>query len=112
MDKNVIHGQVSRFDPRPFPGLPRIVRLIATLCLIATSGTVFSQTGDSQSPLFATDDILEIRLSGDIRSLMDERTPDSEYYPITLSYQEQGNSYRVPIKVKTRGHFRLDRANC
>ncbi|HMG93961.1 MAG TPA: hypothetical protein VK589_28070 [Chryseolinea sp.] len=113
MYKNAIDHQVCRFEPQPSLGLSMVLRITAmAFCLIASSGSVFSQSGIPQSPLFATDDILEIRLSGDIKSLMDERTADSKYYPITLSYKDNGNSRQVPVKVKTRGHFRLDRANC
>jgi hypothetical protein len=113
MNKNATYDQVCQFESRPFSGLRMIARLLATAFgLIAGSGTVFSQTDIPSSPLFADDDILEIHLSGDIKSMMDERTSDSKYYPITLGYQEKGNSYQVPVKVKTRGHFRLDRANC
>jgi hypothetical protein len=113
MDKDVIHDPVRQFKPQPFLALAMILRPITiAFCLIATSGSVFSQTDIPQSPLFASDDILEIRLSGDIKSLMEERTPNSNYYPVTLSYHDKGNAYQVPMKVKTRGHFRLNRENC
>jgi hypothetical protein len=31
---------------------------------------------------------------------------------MSLSYQDQGKDHKVPVKVRTRGHFRLDAANC
>ena len=74
MDKNAVHDQAPQFNPRSFPGLSIMVRVVgAVFCFFASWGPVFSQTDIPQSPLFATDEILEIRLSGDIRSLMDDR---------------------------------------
>ncbi|HEY5919439.1 MAG TPA: hypothetical protein VIU13_18600 [Chryseolinea sp.] len=112
MYKNSVHDQAPQFRSRAFSGRSLMIRVAGTVFWFVLCGPVFSQTDTPQSPLFATEDILEIRLSGNVRSLMDERTPDSKYYPLTLSYQDNGNSFKVPVKVKTRGHFRLDRANC
>lgn len=113
MDKNAVHDQALQFKPRSYWGLSLLIRVSGTIfCLFTAFEQVFSQTETPQSPLFAADDVMEIRLSGDIRSLMDDRTEDSRYHPLTLSYDYNGNSYKVSVRVKTRGHFRLDRANC
>ena len=113
MNNYAVGVQAPQFNPRSFSGLSIMMRVTgAVFCFFASWGAVFSQTDIPQSPLFATDDILEIRLSGDVRSLMDDRATDSKYHPLTLSYQDGGNSYKVAVRVKTRGHFRRDRANC
>lgn len=83
---------------------------LAFVLLFWTSGN--AQLNNSESELFSSDEILEIKLSGSIRELMNDRSDDSEYYPVTLSYQEKGSLVSVPIKVKTRGHFRLSKGNC
>lgn len=93
---------------------PRIGIRCACVLLIfpLTYNAAFSQTNNPQSPLFASDEILEIRLSGDTRALLNDRKQDAPYYPVTLSFLDQGKGYKVPLKVRTRGHFRLDPANC
>jgi len=84
------------------------MRLVASVIFFL----IFFNRIYAQDLLFDSDEILEIRLSGNTRSLMNERTKDAPYYPITLSYQDHGKDYQVPLKVRTRGHFRLDAANC
>ena len=72
-----------------------------------------AQSGDTaENLLFSTDEVLEIRLSGDLRKLMNDRDDDSQYHPITFSYPENGSLVSIPIKAKTRGHFRLAKENC
>lgn len=64
------------------------------------------------APLFESDDVLEIKLKGDIRKLFSDRKEDSEYHPIVFSYEENNERYSINIRVKTRGHFRKMRENC
>jgi hypothetical protein len=85
---------------------------VAVVFSFIISSPGFSQKETGQSPLFATDDVLEIRLSGDIRQLMDDRSKDAPYHPITLRYQDKGKEIAISAKVRTRGHFRLSRENC
>src|SRR6185369_9285461 len=86
---------------------------VAAVCFfLACYNAGYSQTGVPQSPLFATDEIIEIRLSGDTRSLMNDRTKDAPYYPLSISFMDQGKGFKVPLKARTRGHFRLDPMNC
>ena len=93
--------------------LSRVNRYVSVLVFfLALSTTVYSQADVPENPLFASDEILEIHLSGDVRSLMLDRTNDAPYYPMTLTYQDQGQDHKVPLKVRTRGHFRLDAMNC
>lgn len=84
----------------------------AVLIVLFASLVGFCQTNSAPNPLFASDDVLQIRLSGEVRSMMDERTEDAPYYPVTLSYSDQGIDKKVSLKVRTRGHFRLSRENC
>lgn len=74
--------------------------------------SAFSQTDLPASPLFASDEVLEIRLSGDTRSMMEQRVSDAPYYPFTLRYKTDGSETKINVKVRTRGHFRLSRENC
>ena len=66
-----------------------------------------------QKGLFDSDEILNITLKGNIRQLLNDRTDKAEYYPLTLTYTNgDSNEISIPIKAKTRGHFRRLEGNC
>jgi hypothetical protein len=75
-----------------------------------------SQENSSISPgstmLFTSEEILHIKLKGDIRTLFNDRKDDPKYHPIVFSYEEKQEWHTVNIRVKTRGHFRKMRENC
>jgi len=81
-----------------------------------------SQTGSSSSAvqsvglkkgLFETDEVLHIKISGNIREVMNDRGENPQYHPFTLSWSGADSSeISMPVRIKTRGHFRKDRANC
>ncbi|HYK46025.1 MAG TPA: hypothetical protein VEV83_12690 [Parafilimonas sp.] len=63
--------------------------------------------------LFDNDSILTIRLSGNIRELMNDRADVSQLHPLVLSYRaEDGTEVPVSIQAKTRGHFRKTMGDC
>ena len=63
--------------------------------------------------LFETDEILPIVLYGDIRSLLNDRSDNPAYHPITLEYGTTNNQQvRLTVSMKTRGHFRKLKENC
>jgi hypothetical protein len=67
----------------------------------------------SQTQLFESDDLLEITLSGNITELFKDRANDSPYHELSLSYKGSDNiTVTIPIKVKTRGHFRKQKGVC
>lgn len=69
--------------------------------------------GHAQSPLFASEDILELELAGDTRSLFNDRIGEATYFRMQISYPDSsGTKVTLPLKVKTRGNFRRDRNNC
>ena len=63
--------------------------------------------------LFETDEVLNITLSGNLRELLNDRSENSEYHPLQLLYSgADSNIISIPVKIKTRGHFRKLRTNC
>ena len=63
--------------------------------------------------LFESDEILSFSLKGDIRGLLNDRGETPTYHPITLSYKNKDSSeVNIPVRMKTRGHFRKLKANC
>ncbi len=63
--------------------------------------------------LFDTDELLQIRLTGEIGLLISDLEEDPDEYPALLSYtDENGQDIAIPIEVRTRGNFRRDPDNC
>jgi hypothetical protein len=67
----------------------------------------------SGKDLFDSDEMLSFTLKGNIRDLLNDRGDKPSYHPITLSYRNKDSSeVNIPVKIKTRGHFRKLKANC
>jgi hypothetical protein len=65
------------------------------------------------SNLFEEEELIEITLSGSISELMKDRGNDPQYHPLTLTYKNSKlETIAIPLKVKTRGHFRKLKSNC
>ena len=62
--------------------------------------------------LFESEEVLEITLTGKIRELINDRFENSPYRPIVLRHKTDTGLIAIPIKVKTRGHFRKLKGNC
>jgi len=63
--------------------------------------------------LFTTDDVLEIRLSGDIRELLNDISDKPQLHHLRLSYRQKDSSViSIPVDAKTRGNFRRLSGNC
>ncbi len=74
---------------------------------------VNAQTSEHSSGLFDSDQVLSIRLSGNIKELVNDRSNDMQYHNLTLSYKASDSSLvSFPIKIKTRGNFRRTQGNC
>ena len=67
----------------------------------------------AEKKLFEADEVLNITLGGDMRSLLNDRTGTPKNYPLVLSYsKEDSKEITIPVTVKTRGHFRRLKQNC
>lgn len=73
---------------------------------------LFSIVSNAQNKsLFEDEEILPISLSGEMKDLLKDQSPEPKYYPIELSYG--GNFTKtLPVNVKTRGNFRRLLGNC
>jgi hypothetical protein len=81
-------------------------------CQTTAISTSKPDSSDTRKNLFDENEILEITLKGKIHKLLDDRSGEAKYYPATLSYQGGDSAISTQIKIKTRGHFRRDKANC
>ncbi len=62
--------------------------------------------------LFDSDDLLTIKLTGNVRDAFADRSAKPKYYTFSLYYQSDGADTRTPVRIRTRGHFRRIKSNC
>lgn len=63
--------------------------------------------------LFKDEKILNIKISGELRNLFNDRADQSKYHPVVLSYKGADSSeIKIPLKARTRGHFRKSMGDC
>src|SRR6185436_20423697 len=90
-------------------GLPSIL-VFTRLAL----GQAPSEPAKSGAGLFDSDQILEIRVTTDLKTLMDDRDSlKATDHPGTLSYVDaSGQKLSLDVQLKTRGHWRRQKKNC
>ena len=81
--------------------------LLFLLCFFLLS-TMLGQS----SNLFDADEVLALNLRGDLKTVFKDRGEDPQYHPATLQYKADLQTITIPIKIKTRGHFRKMSSNC
>lgn len=103
--------------------IPRPRLLIVLLCIflpqLGLSQTpvdtmiISTDTSATNSPLFETEEILDLVIRGDVKSLLRDRAEESTYHELELITQDAQSEKLVhPLKIRTRGNFRKKRANC
>jgi len=73
---------------------------------------ISSGADDLPTPIFKSDEPLFLTLSMDIKTVIRDRE-EKESHPAEIHYTDQeGKEIKLPVKIKVRGNFRKDRANC
>lgn len=62
--------------------------------------------------LFATDSILDLKISGDLKPLMNDRGETPADHTETLYWSEGGTEHSLSVLMRTRGHFRKTMGEC
>lgn len=62
--------------------------------------------------LFDSDEIIDIRLEGDINTLMRDRDEDPSYHLMKLHVQNLDSKETLDLRVRVRGNFRRLKENC
>lgn len=92
--------------------------VVAGICLLPNNQPIkvkkeLPAIQQTSRDVFTNDEILEIKLSGPLRELFDDRREVPSYYPVEISYRENDSSeVKIPIRARTRGHFRRIKGNC
>lgn len=67
----------------------------------------------SPDELFNSDEVLQIILKGNVRTLINDRTNKPKDFPFVLSFFDKDSIEKnIPVNLKTRGHFRRMKENC
>ena len=81
-------------------------------CAVGLSFSAWSQSG-LEKKLFETDEVFEITLGGDIRSVLRDRAGTPKKHPATISYLQSENKVKsLAVQLQARGNFRRKRENC
>ncbi len=63
--------------------------------------------------LFDSDELLNIKLTGNVRDALNDRSSKPKYQSFSLYYPSaDGSEARTSVRARTRGHFRKDKSNC
>ena len=88
----------------------RVILLVLAISIFVPIG------GSAQEvvpPLFASNEILELRIEANFNKIHKERKAKSKAYPATLRMVDaDGTEQELGLKIKTRGIFRLKRSTC
>lgn len=95
---------------------------IALCCVLLQPRNLIISETKSEKPfvlptppagLFESEEILEIKIAGNVRGLFNDRGDAAPYRPMVLSYKgADSNEVTINIRAKTRGNFRRKKENC
>ncbi len=95
-----------------------IVPVLAALLLLTAPHTIVAQSAPAAparaSALFESNDVLEVTLRADLRTLFRDRDSTRRVeHPATIVVTDgSGAAMSVPLTLRTRGHFRRQSSNC
>ncbi|MGI9545282.1 MAG: hypothetical protein ACR2MX_18610 [Cyclobacteriaceae bacterium] len=87
-------------------------RILQHVFLFLACFYTWSAAYSQSSRLFDSDEVLELSLRGNLKTAFKDRGDDPQYHKVTLSYQEDGTTMDIPLKIRTRGHFRKLMGGC
>ncbi|MFI5185325.1 MAG: hypothetical protein ACHQF0_01225 [Chitinophagales bacterium] len=66
----------------------------------------------SPRDFFDNDGVLSIKLSGNLRELINDRGENPKYHSLIFSYKADRTEVSFAVEARTRGHFRKEAGNC
>lgn len=62
--------------------------------------------------IFQSDDPIPVTIRTDMSLILGHQEDEEKYQPAEIIYNEGGTSHTLEMKIRVRGHFRKDTANC
>jgi len=87
-------------------------RTAAILALVPLALTAHAQNSKDHDPLFADDEILEVRLEGPFKMLQKERPDEVEAAGTFRFSTADGVAMELDVNIRTRGNFRRNNKVC
>jgi hypothetical protein len=85
---------------------------LATIALFLAVSAMAADEPRSPDPLFLDTEVLEVRLTAPINTLLAKRPVDEELPGSFEFVNEAGDAVKLDVKIRTRGRFRRDEDNC
>ncbi len=85
-----------------------IRQLFAIIIALFIWDSSYAQAGQ----LFDSEEIMEFTINTNVRKLFRDRGKVSTYFDAALKYENEQENSDIPIRIKTRGHFRKQTSNC
>jgi len=83
------------------------------ICILFSNNLSAQKHNKAVSTLFTSDDVLHLKLYANYKSVEKDRGKTPSYHPALLNYKNDDSmDVSIPLKIKTRGNFRKDPANC
>ena len=85
-----------------------------SICVTFAANSPFVAAQEQEVPgLFKSNEPIHIQLTMDIRSVLRDLGDHPSNHPAVLSYNPgDGDTLKIPLKIRPRGHFRKDPMNC
>lgn len=94
----------------------KVIKILLYLIIFLLPTISFGIQGDDSSyqntGLFDSEEVLNIRLEGDIETLLNDRGDDPSYHLLKLHVENMGVEESLNLRVRVRGNFRRLKKNC
>jgi len=95
------------------PAMPCFRALIILFAILSHHPVLAQAVGTPQHVgLFESDTVLDLRISGDLKPLMNDRSETPSDHPLMISYSDAGQDHVLSVSMRTRGHFRKTMGDC
>ncbi len=95
------------------PTAVAVALLLWPLAAVAQQPEPAAEPIDTDVPLFAAEDPLEITIEAPLKSIMKQRKQESDEMPATVTVRGPGGEeIHLPVEIRTRGKARLSKRVC